>query len=623
MNANQVLAEVAAAVADGFPVNWAKTESTPMSPEDRGVLAELRILEELHRLHRRASSSPAERAFTPVPIGESALPVTSKSETITVDLPRTWGRFEIRELLGAGGFGVVFRAWDPQLETEVALKVLGREAHTGKAIIDEARLLARVRHPNVVSIYGADDVDGQVGLWMELLRGVTLKQAVQHRGNYGAREAAVIGLDLTRALAAVHHAGVVHRDVKPQNVMREEGGRIVLMDFGAGIGLSDPTAPVSGLVGTLLYMAPELFQRQPATAGSDLYSLGVLLFHLVTGSHPVQGSTMSEIRTAHERLERRRLRDVRPDLPGEFVRIVERATAPDPALRYASAGELEAELSGFVVAEQQTRSRGRRWIWWAVPATIAATLAAGVAIDKALRPTDQTAPRASAAGLRSLAVLPLTNVSGDPGQDYFADGMTDLLTTELSGVSSLRVIARTSAMMFKGSRTPIAEIGRRLHIDGIIEGSVNRSGDRVRVTVQIVDVKTESRLWGSTYERKAQDVFALQAEIVRTMTRELQAALTGPERQRLFALYVAKPEAQDLYMRGRYLLHTQNRDQMRQACQLFEQAVGIDPGYGSAWANLARCYTWLETLGLISPDQARTLASSAASEALRQRCRAV
>ena len=179
------------------------------------MLAELRILEELHHLHRRASSTPAERAVTPapsrhaVPIGESALPVTSTSETITVDLPRTWGRFEIRELLGAGGFGVVFRAWDPHLETEVALKVLGREAHTGRAIIDEARLLARVRHPNVVSIYGADYVDGQVGLWMELLRGVTLKQAVQDRGNYGAREAAVIGLDLTRALAAVHHAGVV------------------------------------------------------------------------------------------------------------------------------------------------------------------------------------------------------------------------------------------------------------------------------------------------------------------------------------------------------------------------------------------------------------------------------
>ena len=622
MDAEKVLAEVAAAVADGFPVNWAKTESTPMSPADRGVLAELRILEELHRLHRRASSSPAERAVTPAPSranpnDESALPATSASEIVTVDLPRTWGRFEIRELLGAGGFGVVFRAWDPHLETEVALKVLGREAHTGRVVIDEARLLARVRHPNVVSIYGADDVDGQVGLWMELLRGVTLKQAVQHRGNYSAREAAVIGLDLTRALAAVHHAGVVHRDVKPQNVMREEGGRIVLMDFGAGINLSDPTAPLPGLVGTLLYMAPELFDHQPATARSDLYSLGVLLFHLVTGSHPVQGSTMSEIRTAHQRQERRRLRDVRPDMPGEFVRIIERAIAPDPALRYASAGDLEADLSGFVVAEP-TPSRRRRWTWWAVPAAIAATLAAGVAIDKARQPRDATAPRASAAGLRSLAVLPLANVSGDPGQDYFADGMTDLLTTELSGVSSLRVIARTSAMMFKGSRAPISEIGHRLRVDGVVEGSVNRSGDRVRVTLQIVDAKTESRLWGSTYERKAQDIFALQAEIVRTMTQELQAALTGPERQRLFAVYAARPEAQELYLRGRYLLHTQNRDKMRQACQLFEQAVGIDPDYGSAWANLARCYTWLETLGLLSPDQARTLASSAASEALRR-----
>jgi TolB-like protein/Tfp pilus assembly protein PilF len=620
---NQLLAEVAAAVADGFPVNWAKTESTPMSPEDRGVLAELRVLEELHRLHRRASSSPGERGGTPasplhiVPsAGESPLLPRSESETITVDPPRTWGRFEIRELLGTGGFGVVFRAWDPHLETEVALKLLGREAYTGKSIIDEARLLARVRHPNVVSIYGADDVGGQVGLWMELLRGVTLKQAVQQRGTYSAREAAVIGLDLTRALAAVHHAGVVHRDIKPQNIMREEGGRIVLMDFGAGINLSDPHARTS-LAGTLLYMAPELFEGQPATARSDLYSVGVLLFHLVTGSHPVQGATMTEIRTAHQALHRKRLRDVRPDLPGEFVRIVERATAPDPASRYASAGELEADLSGFVVAEEkQTRPRPRRFLWWAIAAGLAATLAAGIAIDRFSRPQDQTTAPVSAAGLRSLVVLPLANLSGDAAQDYFVDGMTDLLTTELSGLSSLRVIARTSAMVFKGSHTPISEIGRRLHVDGVIEGSVNRSGDRVRVTLQIVDAKTESRLWGSTYERSAQDAFTLQAEIARTMMRELRVALTDPERNRLVRAYAAKSEAQDLYLRGRYLLHTQNRDQIRQACSLFEQATQIDADYGSAWANLARCYTLLDTFGLVPSAKARTLASGAASEAL-------
>jgi eukaryotic-like serine/threonine-protein kinase len=617
-----LLPSIAAAVADGFPVNWAGAESTPMTPEDRSVLAELRILEQLHRLHRIAGSSQAASTSKSVPPPhasrvEGPVSIRSEAQMLTVESPTTWGRFTLRELLGTGGFGVVYRAWDPHLETEVALKVLSRKGFSKRAVIDEARLLARVRHPNVVCIYGADDVGGQVGLWMELVRGITLKQALQDRGRFGPHEAAVIGLDLTRALAAVHRAGVVHRDVKPQNVMREDGGRIVLMDFGAGVQSSEGDVPVAGMTGTLLYMAPELFDQQPATAGTDLYSLGVLLFHLVTASHPVQGSTIGEIHSAHKRKDRRRLRDLRPDLPGGFVRIVERAIAPDPADRYATAGEIEAELSHFVVNEQR---EARPW-WrgvapWVVAGTVAATIVGGVAVERLLPPREDVAAPAPAAGLRSLVILPLENLSGDGGQDYFADGMTDLLTTELSGVSSLRIIARTSAMAFKGTHTSISEIGRRLHVDGVIEGSVIKSGNRIRVAVKIVDVKTESRLWGSTYEREAKDAFALQAEIARTMTQELHSAQTDPERRRLARVYAGKPEAQDLYLRGRYLLHTQNRNQMREACSLFEKATQLDPNYGSAWAALARCYTWLETLGVLAPAQARTLASDAATEAL-------
>ena len=595
---NELLASIAAAVADGFPVKWASAESTPMTPQDRAVLAELRILEELHRLHRRAGSSRSDQGGTPQPaLGQLASPddtlasLTEEAERPTIEVPRTWGRFAIRELLGTGGFGAVYRAWDPQLETEVALKVLARKGVAARLIIEEARLLARVRHPNVVCIYGADDVDGQVGLWMELVRGTTLKQALQHRGRFGPHEAAVIGLDLTRALAAVHRAGVVHRDVKPQNVMREEGGRIVLMDFGAGVQSSDPASP-SGLVGTLLYMAPELFDREPATPSTDLYSVGVLLFHLVTASHPVQGATMTEIRAAHERLDRRRLRDLRPDLSAEFVRIVERAIAPVPADRYLTAGDLEADLSRFVVSERREPEKaGRRMMPWIAAVAIAATVVVGVAVDRWLRREEPSTAPATAAGLRSLVVLPLDNLSGDPGQDYFADGMTDLLTTELSGVASLRVIARTSAMAFKAGHTSIAEIARRLHVDGVVEGSVSRSRNRIRVNVQIIDAKSESRVWGQSYEREAEDAFALQGEIARTITGQLRAALTGPERERLARLYVPKRDAQDLYLRGRYLLHMQNRDRMRDACSLFEKAVEVDPEYGSAWATLARCNT--------------------------------
>ena len=263
----------------------------------------------------------------------------------------TWGHLQIRGILGTGGFGVVYRAWDPRLASEVALKVLARDTGIGDAVIGEASLLARVRHPNIVSIYGADRCNGEVGLWMELIRGRTLSEIVRTHGRFGAREAALVGLDLTRALAAVHGAGLVHRDVKAQNVMREEGGRNVLMDFGAGVETAGPVGQAK-IVGTPLYIAPEQFDRPQSTPQSDIYSLGVLLYHIVTGSYPIAADSLAAAEAAHRHGQRKRLRDVRPDLPTEFVQVVERAMHPDLRERYQSAGELEGALARFVVRDE-------------------------------------------------------------------------------------------------------------------------------------------------------------------------------------------------------------------------------------------------------------------------------
>ena len=212
----------------------------------------------------------------------------------------TWGSLRVLERVGQGAFGDVYRAWDSRLDREVALKLIRRlESLDSIAshVIDEGRLLARVRHPNVVTVYGADRIDGRVGLWMEFVRGRTLEAVLREQGPFGAEEATLIGLDLCRALSAVHGAGLIHRDVKAQNVMREAGGRIVLMDFGTGRDdLSDRPADVAG---TPLYVAPEVLGGAPATAESDIYSVGVLLFHLVTGSYPVKGRTAADLREAH------------------------------------------------------------------------------------------------------------------------------------------------------------------------------------------------------------------------------------------------------------------------------------------------------------------------------------
>ena len=236
----------------------------------------------------------------------------------------------------------------------MALKVLWRSTPESQSsrparALKEGRLLARLRHPNVVTVYGADHIDGRVGLWMEFVKGQTLAQLVRSQGPFGAREAALIGLDLCRALAAVHTAGVLHGDIKAHNVMREEGGRTVLMDFGTGKDLSnEPRRRGDDFAGTPLYLAPEVFAGQQRTVAADIYSLGVLLYHLVTDAYPVEGRTREEVERAHQRRERRHLRDVRADLPDDFVQVVEQAVAPNPQQRHRSAGAFESALAHFL-----------------------------------------------------------------------------------------------------------------------------------------------------------------------------------------------------------------------------------------------------------------------------------
>lgn len=268
--------------------------------------------------------------------------------TETAPLSGTWGSLEILEPIGRGGFGRVYRAQDPALGREVALKVVAVPSDDPAKVADilrEGRMLARVRHPNVVTVHGAQEYRGCVGIWMELVRGRSLAELVRLDGRLGPEEAIVVGGSVLRAMAAVHAAGLVHRDVKAQNVMRETGGRIVLMDFGSGWerGDADRKREVSP-EGSPLYMAPELLAGQPPSVASDVYSVGVLLFFLVTGTHPVDGRTITDLVLAHGLGQRRLLADCRPDLPEAFVRVVERALAPTPDQRYQSAGAMAREL---------------------------------------------------------------------------------------------------------------------------------------------------------------------------------------------------------------------------------------------------------------------------------------
>ena len=308
---------VAGAVADGLDIDWdAAVEGAPVG--QRRLFEQLRLL------------SSISRASGPPPGIDS------------VSATRHWGPFDIIEELDGGSYGRIYRARDTRVERDVAVKLLpgGSDAEV-QALLEEARALARVRHPNVLTVHGADRFDGVAGLWTEFIEGHTLEYAVGTWGTAGPREAVGLAADVCAALSAVHAAGLVHRDVTARNVMREFGGRTVLLDFG-GVRATDNAADT--IAGTPLYLAPELFAGAPATRKSDIYALGVLIYLVLTGSFPVVGQTAAEIREAHRTGKRRLARDARPDLPPRLCRVIDRALAPDPQDRFASAGELQREL---------------------------------------------------------------------------------------------------------------------------------------------------------------------------------------------------------------------------------------------------------------------------------------
>ena len=350
------LIALGAAVSDGGIVDWDRARLRGETPDQQRLIQELRDLAVVVNAHR--------------PDGHTAVPAPLDCAT-SIATPTEWRHLVLFEAIGAGAFGRVYRGWDPQLDREVAVKLLakGRIARP----LDEARNLARVRHSNVVVVYGADEIGDEVGIWMELIEGETLAQIVRERGPMSAREVAGIGLDLCSALAAIHAAGLLHRDIKAHNVMREVGGRIVLMDFSGAQALIGEGAPAL-MSGTPLYMAPELFAGSPPSSASDVYSLGVLLFFLLSGSLPVDGASLHDVKQAHLRRERKHLRDLRSDVPDALLEVIERSIAPDVNVRYRSAGELEralasasgsqsisARLNAASAGQNAPASRGRGW----------------------------------------------------------------------------------------------------------------------------------------------------------------------------------------------------------------------------------------------------------------------
>jgi TolB-like protein/tRNA A-37 threonylcarbamoyl transferase component Bud32/Tfp pilus assembly protein PilF len=612
MSDDQVVSDLAASVADGATVDWPAVESRA-DLTDRRLIRHLRLVESISTLHRTAAlageaedkDAAAPQAVDPEPAG-----------------PR-WGLLVLLEQIGRGASSEVFRGWDSTLHQEVALKLLhdeGKSAGTHKRLLEEARRLARVHHRHVVHVYGADEHDGRVGLWMELVRGESLEQLVKLRGPFGDREAALIGLDLCAALAAVHGAGVLHRDVKAQNVMRENGGRIVLMDFGTG----EELAGTNRLVGTPLYLAPEIFRGDKASVQTDLYSVGVLLFYLVSGQFPVTAASMEQLGRAHDRGDRRPIRDVRPDLPEGFVRVIERALDPDLSRRYRTAGAMEAALREAIaplalpaaepsaavtttaVTDASAASHGRaKLAFIAVAAVLVALVVGLIAWTRG--------PVATEPPVQSLAVLPF-RVHPASADVEIGDAITEQFIATMAQVASIRTTSLASAMPFKQSNQPRTEIARQLGVGAVLEGTLTVIDDlkagpgQLRLDVQLLAAGGGAPLWSGQVTRHRGESAALLAEVARAVSEALRAPITTAEAARLRQTRPTNAVAEEAYLQGRLHLTEYGQLAAQRALKSFLRATEADPGFAAAHASAAFAYVKLASFGGMSHAEAQASA---------------
>jgi eukaryotic-like serine/threonine-protein kinase len=608
---DRALVDLAASVADGTPVDWQAAEAR--AGAERRLVRHLRLVDSIAALHR---SIPAA-----APAGETP--------TVTEPEGRRWGRLILVERIGEGTSCEVFKAWDTELHRHVALKLLhdshGEDGHT--RMLDEARRVARLRHEHVVQVYGAEQHDGRVGLWMELVRGTSLERLVQERGAFGDREAALIGLDVCSALAAVHGAGLLHRDVKAQNVMREEGGRLVLMDFGTG----EELAGSNRMVGTPLYLAPEIFRGQRASVQSDVYSVGVLLFYLVSGKFPVMAGSIEQLARAHATGRGQSLRDLRPDVSQRFLSVLERAIDTDPLRRHRTVGELESALREAIVPQpfeqpretiaQPERSaqprRIPRRLSLALGAAALLVLMAGLILwNSDAGPSSIVAP----SDVR-LAVLPFRNESASAAVPYLADELTDELISTLGQIRSIRVTSLSSVLQFKEGTTPVADIARRLNVDHVVDATLLVTTDRdgkptdVRIKARLLAAGSGSEVWAKDFQRSLGDTHALQSEVARTIAAAVEAVLTPEERRRLEQPRPSTPQANDAYFQGLHYLSRSSAEGQR-AVDAFRRAIQLDPDHAGARAGLARALMSIGFYGLSSQPEARALATAEVNRAL-------
>lgn len=493
------------------------------------------------------------------------------------------------EQIGAGGMGVVFRARDENLQRDVAIKVLPPGALTDeqarKRFRNEALALSRLNHPHIAAVYDFDSADDVDFLVLELVGGETLESVID-RGELPEKEVLRLGAQLADALDAAHRAGVVHRDLKPGNLRLTSDGQLKVLDFGLAQAAppatatkpDSQTASAVNTSGTVPYMAPEQLRGEKVDGRADVWAAGCVLYEMGMQKRPFAAASSADL--VVEILQQAPSAAVR--LSARLQDIILKCLEKDPDSRYQSARELGIDLrrlaSGSSSSQTLAAKKPQRLGMFAAVVVIVA-LAAGIYWV--------TRPKVRAGEIQAIAVLPLANLTGNAENDFFADGMTEALITNLSKVNALRVISRTSVMRYRGSNKTLPEIARELNVQAIVEGSVSRAGDRVRISTQLVRAEPETNLWANDYEGEMRDVLSLQRSVAEAVARQVQVKLTAEDRSRLAPAREVNPKAYEAYLRGRLLTNRVNSASAAQAVKYYEEAIAADPNYAPPHAGIA------------------------------------
>ena len=505
---------------------------------------------------------------------------------------KTISHYRIIEELGRGGMGVVYKAEDTRLKRIVALKFLAPSAVGSREektrFVHEALAAAALNHPNICTIHEIDEVDGpwpdrQTFIAMEYIDGQSLKEKIQS-GLMKIEEALDIAVQIVEGLQEAHQHGIVHRDIKPANIMITTKGQAKIMDFGLAKLAGRTHLTQSGTtIGTPAYMSPEQTRGEVVDQRTDIWSLGVVMYEMVTGQLPFKGEYEQAVIYSILNEEPQPPTALRSDLPEELEHIIVKALAKDPDKRYRKVEELLQTLRN---------------------------LKKKVKFQNSAEETEMEEPTPS------IAVLPFSNISADPEQEYFCDGMAEEIINALTQIDGLRVVARTSAFAFKGKNVDIREIGRVLNVSTILEGSVRKAGNRVRITAQLINVADGYHLWSEKYDRNLEDIFAVQDEISLKITQELKGQLFGEEKDKLVRKPVEDLEAYQLLLKGRYFANRMTRKDIETAIKYYQKALDRLPDFADAYAAISAAHTVQSMLGYTSGKKSWEYARQAALQAL-------